>query len=96
MEDAAEEEGEELFGDNLERYDYCCENCHNYYTSCREYEAIPELDVYEKEGIDDEGDDNELSMEARLSAEREMRRRDHMMGISQGRMRHGLLYGMHM
>ena len=59
----------------------------------REYEAIPELDVYEREGIDDEEEDNELSTEARLSAEREMRRRDRMMGLSQGRMRHGLLYG---
>lgn len=61
--------------------------------SHREYEAIPELDVYEREGIDDEEEDNELSTEARLSAEREMRRRDRMMGLSQGRMRHGLLYG---
>jgi len=59
----------------------------------REYEPIPALDVYEGEGIDDEGEDNELTMEARLSAEREMSRRDRMMGISQGRMRHGLLYG---
>lgn len=49
--------------------------------------------MYEREGIDDEEEDNELSMEARLAAEREMRRRDRMMGISQGRMRHGLLYG---
>ena len=67
-----------------------------YYMTCNshsEYEAIPELDVYEKEGIDDEEEDNELSTEARLSAEREMRRRDRMMGLSQGRMRHGLLYG---
>lgn len=59
----------------------------------REYEPIPELDVYEREGLDDEEQDNELTMEARLSAEREMSRRDRMMGISQGRMRHGLLYG---
>ena len=49
--------------------------------------------MYEREGIDDEEEDNELSTEARLSAEREMRRRDRTMGLSQGRMRHGLLYG---
>ena len=28
-----------------------------------------------------------------MAAEQEMRRRDRMMGLSQGRMRHGLLYG---
>lgn len=49
--------------------------------------------MYEREGIDDEGEDDELTMEARLSAESEMRRRDRMMEISHGRMRHGLLYG---
>ena len=49
--------------------------------------------MYEQEGIDDEEEDNELTVEARLEAEREMRRRDRMMGLSQGRMRHGLLYG---
>ena len=59
----------------------------------REYEAIPELDVYEREGIDDEEEDDELTTDARLAAEREMRKRDRMLGISQGRMRHGLLYG---
>jgi len=32
-------------------------------------------------------------MEARLAAEQEMRKRDQLMDISQGRMRHGLLYG---
>ena len=64
-----------------------------WYSTNREYEAIPELDVYEREGIDDEEEDNELTMEARAAAEQEMRRRDRMMGISQGRMRHGLLYG---
>ena len=49
--------------------------------------------MYEREGIDDEEEDNELTMGARVAAEQEMRRRDRMMGISQGRMRHGLLYG---
>ena len=49
--------------------------------------------MYEREGIDDDEEDNELTTEARMEAEREMRKRDRMMGISQGRMRHGLLYG---
>jgi len=49
--------------------------------------------VYEKEGIDDDVEHEEMSMEARLAAEQEMRKRDQMMEISQGRMRHGLLYG---
>ena len=49
--------------------------------------------MYEQEGIDDEEEDNELTVEARLEAECKMRRRDRMMGLSQGRMRHGLLYG---
>lgn len=49
--------------------------------------------MYEKEGIDDDEDQEEMSMEARLAAEQEMRKRDQMLGISQGRMRHGLLYG---
>lgn len=54
---------------------------------------MPELDRYEEEGIDDNGDLSELSMSERMAAEREMRKRDREEMAATGRMRHGLLYG---
>lgn len=61
----------------------------------RDYRPIPELDVYEPEGlaIDDE-DLEELTASQREAAERAMRQRDREMGRALGRMRNDLLYGM--
>ncbi|XP_069792376.1 DNA replication licensing factor MCM2 isoform X2 [Narcine bancroftii] len=71
-----EEDGEDLMGDDLER----------------DYRAIPELDVYEQEGLDDDVDLEEMTASQRAEAEREMRRRDQVEGLHQGRMRIDLLY----
>ncbi|XP_067855179.1 DNA replication licensing factor MCM2 [Heptranchias perlo] len=71
-----EEDGEDLMGDELER----------------DYRAIPELDVYEREGLDDDEELEEMTASQRAEAEREMRRRDHAEGLRQGRMRIDLLY----
>ncbi|XP_075839650.1 DNA replication licensing factor MCM2 [Microtus pennsylvanicus] len=72
-----EEDGEELIGDGMER----------------DYRPIPELDVYEAEGLalDDE-DVEELTASQREAAERAMRQRDREAGRGLGRMRRGLLY----
>ncbi|XP_068206069.1 DNA replication licensing factor mcm2 [Palaemon carinicauda] len=70
-----EEDGEELFGDNLEN----------------DYRHIPELDVYDRDNLDD----SEYSMMSdgeRLAAESLMRKRDRDEGRATGRMRRGLLY----
>uniref|UniRef100_A0AAR2LJY7 DNA replication licensing factor MCM2 n=1 Tax=Pygocentrus nattereri TaxID=42514 RepID=A0AAR2LJY7_PYGNA len=76
MPDEEEEgDGEELIGDGMET----------------DYRAIPELDRYEEEGLDDEEDLSELSPGARAAAEEAMRRRDREQGM--GRMGRGLLYG---
>ncbi|XP_044738777.1 DNA replication licensing factor Mcm2 [Chrysoperla carnea] len=59
-----EEDGEELFGDNLEN----------------DYRAMPELDRYEADNLDDE--DYDLMSEGdRQAAEAELRRRDREQGI---------------
>ena len=55
---------------------------------------MPELDRFEEEGIDDNGDMSDLSMSERMAAEREMRKRDREEMAATGRMRHGLLYGL--
>lgn len=62
--------------------------------SFRDYRPIPELDVYEAEGLalDDE-DVEELTASQREAAERAMRQRDREAGRGLGRMRRGLLYG---
>ncbi|ELU12121.1 hypothetical protein CAPTEDRAFT_175811 [Capitella teleta] len=70
-----EEDGEELFGDNLER----------------DYRTIPELDRYDAEVLDD-GEFSDLSMNERLAAERDMRKRDREEAMATGRMRPGILY----
>ncbi|XP_040085850.1 LOW QUALITY PROTEIN: DNA replication licensing factor MCM2-like [Oryx dammah] len=72
-----EEDGEELIGDGMER----------------DYRVIPELDVYEAEGLalDDE-DVEELTASQREAAERVMRQRDRQAGRGLGHMRCGLLY----
>ncbi|MEE6502161.1 hypothetical protein FKM82_004425 [Ascaphus truei] len=70
-----EEDGEELIGDGMER----------------DYRAIPELDIYEAEGLDDEDAEN-LTASQRDAAEQAMRLRDREMGHELGRMRRGLLY----
>ncbi|XP_032892873.1 DNA replication licensing factor MCM2 [Amblyraja radiata] len=71
-----EEDGEDLMGDDLER----------------DYRAIPQLDVYERDGLDDGEDLEDMTASQRAEAEREMRRRDHAEGLGQGRMRIDLLY----
>ncbi|XP_041080079.1 DNA replication licensing factor mcm2 [Polyodon spathula] len=73
--DEEEDDGEELIGDGMER----------------DYRAIPELDQFEAEGLDDDEDLSELSPGARAAAEEAMKRRDRERGLS-GRMRRGLLY----
>uniref|UniRef100_A0A8D0GH26 DNA replication licensing factor MCM2 n=1 Tax=Sphenodon punctatus TaxID=8508 RepID=A0A8D0GH26_SPHPU len=75
--DEEEEEGEELIGEGMER----------------DYRAIPELDIYEAEGLalDDE-DVEELTASQREAAERAMRQRDRELDRGLGRMRRGLLY----
>lgn len=71
-----EEEGEDLFGPNLER----------------DYRAYPELDIYEREGLDDEDIDYDaLSPGAREAAERAMRRRDRERMLTTGVLRRGFL-----
>lgn len=64
-EEVDEGEGEELFGDNFEA----------------DYRHIPELDVYEQEGIDDNADQADLTADERRAAERAMLRRDVRDGV---------------
>ncbi|KAJ8786206.1 hypothetical protein J1605_006426 [Eschrichtius robustus] len=72
-----EEDGEELFGDGMER----------------DYRPIPEIDVYEPEGLaPDDEDVEELTASQRAAAERVMRQREREAGRGLGRMRRGLLY----
>jgi hypothetical protein len=75
--DEEEEDAEELFGDNFER----------------DYRPLPHLDVYDPNVVDDDGEYENMTMEERAAAEREMRRRDRQEARSQGRNRPGLLYG---
>ncbi|VDN02902.1 unnamed protein product [Thelazia callipaeda] len=58
-----DEEGENLFGDDMER----------------DYRPQPELDVYSQSGMDDSVDYSELSESARRAAEREMNERDNLL-----------------
>ncbi|XP_054711907.1 DNA replication licensing factor mcm2-like [Uloborus diversus] len=73
--DAMEEDGEELFGDNLEA----------------DYRAIPALDQYDPDVLDD-SEYSALSESDRRAAEEEMRARDRDEGRPTGRMRRGLLF----
>jgi len=61
--------------------------------ACREYRPMPALDRYDPELLDDDADLEELSVDGRMEAEAEMRRRDQMEGRNVVRMRKGLLYG---
>lgn len=70
-----EEDGEELFGDNLEA----------------DYRAIPALDVYDPNALDD-SEYSIMSEAERQAAEEELRRRDREEGRAVGRMRRGLLF----
>ncbi|CAJ0575998.1 unnamed protein product, partial [Mesorhabditis spiculigera] len=58
--DEEEDEGEDLFGDNMERF----------------YREQPELDRLSESGLDDDSDVDEYDPEARRRAEAEMNRRD--------------------
>uniref|UniRef100_A0A0K0DLX4 DNA replication licensing factor MCM2 n=1 Tax=Angiostrongylus cantonensis TaxID=6313 RepID=A0A0K0DLX4_ANGCA len=61
--DVEDEEGENLFGEDMER----------------DYRPQPELDVYSESGMDDASDLEELSAGARQAAEREMAQRDQLL-----------------
>ncbi|EDV90520.1 DNA replication licensing factor Mcm2 [Drosophila grimshawi] len=63
--DEEEEDGEELFGDNMEN----------------DYREMPELDHYDPAMLDDEEDFSEMSQGERFAAETEMRRRDRAAGL---------------
>ncbi|CAI2335851.1 unnamed protein product [Caenorhabditis sp. 36 PRJEB53466] len=62
-EDPEDEDGENLFGDDMER----------------DYREQPELDQYSESGMDDASDVGSLSVDARRAAEREMAQRDQML-----------------
>ncbi|CAI5767388.1 DNA replication licensing factor MCM2 [Podarcis lilfordi] len=75
--DEEEDDGEELFGEGMER----------------DYRPIPELDRYVPEGMaTDDEDVEELTASQREAAERAMRQRDREMGRGPGRMHVGILY----
>lgn len=63
------------------------------YVDFRDYQAIPELDVYEDVGLDT-SEYSDMSATQRREAEREIREREREEGVRDGRMRRGLLYGM--
>lgn len=65
-----------------------------FFLSLRDYRVIPALDVYAKDGLDDDADFSDLSEGARQEAEKEMKKRDREEGLASGRMRRGLMYGM--
>lgn len=73
-----EEDGEDLFGDNMED----------------DYRPVAELDRYDPEGIDQENDFDNMDVEDRIAAEREMRKRDRKEGrsMTQGKIKDSLLY----
>lgn len=73
--DEQEEDGEELFGDNMED----------------DYRAIPALDTYDPQMLDD-SEYSALSETDRRAVEEQMRQRDRAEGRVTGRMRRGLLY----
>jgi len=51
------------------------------------------LDTYDQSMLDEE-EQSDLGVDARVEAERQMRKRDREEGFVGGRMRRGLLYGM--
>ncbi|EDO35060.1 predicted protein [Nematostella vectensis] len=57
----------------------------------RDYRAIPALDTYDANNLDDD-DYDDLAPEQRAEAERLMRKRDREEAASQGRLRRGILY----
>lgn len=67
------DDGEDLFGSEMER----------------DYQPRPELDRYDSDALDDQGEVSELSLSGRIQAEAEMRKRDRAMGRGVG-MRRGL------
>ncbi|KAH6922163.1 hypothetical protein HPB50_009921 [Hyalomma asiaticum] len=73
--DEQEEDGEELFGDNMED----------------DYRAIPALDTYDPQMLDD-SEYSALSETDRRAVEEQLRQRDRAEGRVAGRMRRGLLY----
>lgn len=68
-----EDEGEDLFGEGMED----------------DYRVMPELDRYDPEGIDQEGDYSDLDIDERMAAEREMKMRDKREGrsVTKGRIK---------
>ncbi|KAH3820446.1 hypothetical protein DPMN_122192 [Dreissena polymorpha] len=70
-----------------------CMICLLVLSTYRDYRPMPELDVYDREVMDDE-DYSDLSESQRQAAERELHQRDREEGRLTGRMRRGLMYGM--
>lgn len=72
-----DEDGEDLFGDNMED----------------DYKPMPELDKYDGKDLDQE-DYDDMEIEDRIAAEREMRKRDIKEGksVTKGRIKDSLLY----
>ena len=58
----------------------------------REYRAIPELDVYDQDQLD-EAEYDTMDPEARARAEKVIRRREKQEALASGRQRPGLFYG---
>ena len=73
--DDDDEDGENLFGDNMERWIDSTFVKYKLLISLRDYRSQPELDVLSQSGIDDSEFD-EISIGARREAEREMAMRD--------------------
>lgn len=73
-----DDEGEDLFGDNMED----------------DYRQVAELDKYDPEGLDQENEYDPMDIEERVAAEREMRKRDRKEGKSttRGKIKDSLLY----
>jgi len=71
-----EEDGEDLFGDNMEN----------------DYRPVPELDKYEGDDLDEENDYDAMDVEDRVAAERQMAKRDKREGRATGKIKESLLY----
>lgn len=54
------------------KYRFYAREFHHNHCDFRDYQAKPELDRYEQEGIDDEGDHAELDYQQRREIERKM------------------------
>ena len=72
---------------------YIHTHTHTHTHTYSDYRAIPELDVYDARQLDDSQTYSELSVGARMEAERDLRNRDREELAATGRVRPALLYG---